>query len=104
MSDSKAPLRFAVTLFIVLFVSLMAPLGVVQDLRHQVASGGPDSGQHSDSDLCQWVLHHTGHSLTVAVPALPGIVVGSWSGGHALGLLLSAQLIIFRPSRAPPVG
>jgi hypothetical protein len=48
----------------------LAPFAVALEVHHELAAADQDGHQHSDTDLCQWVQHHTGSSLLADAPAL----------------------------------
>ncbi len=48
----------------------LAPFAVALEVHHELAAADMDGHQHSDTDLCQWVQHHTGSSLTADAAAL----------------------------------
>ena len=99
---TRRSIRLALTLVMMAFLGVMAPLGVVQDLQHQVASAGPDSQQHSDSDFCQWVQHHTAGSLDNGAPFFTAQELVALLEFPANSVLLSTELSTPGPSRAPP--
>ena len=37
----------------------LAPFAVAQDVHHELAAADSDGHEHSDTDICQWVQHHT---------------------------------------------
>jgi hypothetical protein len=80
----------------------LAPLAVAQDVHHELAAADTDGHDHSETDLCQWVQHHTAGSIDCDVLRLAacGLV-----RPHALpvdSVLLSIDLSSVGPSRAPP--
>ena len=46
----------------------MAPFAAALEIHHELAAADHDGHEHSDTDLCQWVQYHTGHSLVGDVP------------------------------------
>jgi len=80
----------------------LGPLAVAQDVHHELAAADTDGHEHSDTDLCQWVQHHTAGSLDVAAPqpAACGLV---WLHAPPVdSALLSIDFSSVGPSRAPP--
>lgn len=51
----------------------LAPFAVALEVHHELAAADQDGHQHSDTDLCQWVQHHTGSSLTADASALQAL-------------------------------
>ena len=91
----------AVWILICLLLSL-APFAAAQDVHHELAAADHDGHEHSDTDLCQWVQHHTSGSIDIATPLLSA---GGLVRLHIPPLesaLLSVDLSSVGPSRAPP--
>ena len=63
-------LQGAVAIGLVLLLLAIAPFAVAQDVHHELAAADHDGHEHSDTDLCQWVKHHTAGSLDVDVSHL----------------------------------
>src|SRR5437867_6623204 len=59
-----------ISLFVVLVIITLAPFAAALEVHHLLAAADQDGHQHSDSDLCQWVQHHTGSSMLVCAPAV----------------------------------
>jgi hypothetical protein len=53
----------------------LGPMTAVLQVHHLLGEADQDGHQHSESDLCQWVLHHV--TSTVMDGALPLEVCGS---------------------------
>jgi|SRR5579884_3097195 len=81
----------------------MAPLAGALEIHHALAAADHDGHQHSDSDLCQWVQHHTGHSLTICAPSAVLLRRAEDLNAREPLPLLSARPISGGPSRAPPL-
>jgi hypothetical protein len=80
----------------------LAPFAVAQDVHHELAAVDSDGHEHSDTDICQWVQHHTAGSVDCDVPRL-GCSEPVWQQNFpAESLLLSASPLLVGPSRAPP--
>jgi len=99
---SYKSLKAGVSLGLILLLLAIAPFAVAQDVHHELAAADTDGHEHSDTDLCQWVQHHTSGSLDLGGP-----VFSVWDTvGHfevpAQSVLLSAEFSSVGPSRAPP--
>ena len=95
-------LRGTVAIGLVLLLLAIAPFAVAQDVHHELAAADHDGHEHSDTDLCQWVQHHTAGSFDLDVPIL-AVCELVWH--HDLpteSVLLSVDLSFVGPSRAPP--
>lgn len=64
--------RFNISLALALALVLLSSIPFVQalEIHHVFAEVDYDGHQHSDDDLCQWVQHHTSHSLVWDVSGL----------------------------------
>ena len=80
----------------------LAPFAVAQDVHHELAAADHDGHEHSDTDLCQWVQHHTAGSLDVDVPKLVFRELVWHRALPAESVLLSLKYSSVGPSRAPP--
>ncbi|MDE3219878.1 MAG: hypothetical protein KGO23_10915 [Nitrospirota bacterium] len=95
-------LQSSVAAGLILLLLAIAPFAVAQDVHHELAAADTDGHEHSDTDLCQWVQHHTSGSLDVDVPHPR---VGDLSRDQAPSVesvLRSVDLSVVGPSRAPP--
>ncbi len=63
-------LQGTVAIGLVLLLLAIAPFAVAQDVHHELAAADHDGHEHSDTDLCQWLQHHTAGSLDVDVSHL----------------------------------
>jgi hypothetical protein len=82
---------------------VLAPFGPALEIHHALAAADDDGHEHSASDLCQWVQHHTGNSVLAIVPTLcssPACIVHEFPRPS---LLFSARLTSLGHSRAPPI-
>ena len=71
MLPRYASVRFSSTIALLLVTLLlaMAPFAAALEIHHELAAADHDGHEHSDdTDLCQWVQYHTGHSLIGDVP------------------------------------
>lgn len=81
----------------------MAPFAAALEIHHELAAADHDGHDHSDTDLCQWVQYHTGHSLTGDVPAPCALLVEAPPQIVRAPILTSQSLPASRASRAPPL-
>ena len=95
-------LRGIVAIGLVLLLLAIAPFAVAQDVHHELAAADHDGHEHSDTDLCQWVQHHTSGSLDVGAPLLTACELVKTFEFPADSVLLSFELSTPGPSRAPP--
>ncbi len=95
-------LQSTVALGLVLLLLAFAPFAVAQDVHHELAAADHDGHEHSDTDLCQWVQHHTAGSLDVGAPLLTAQGFVELLELPADSVLLSFELSTPGPSRAPP--
>ncbi len=87
---------------LVLLLLAIAPFAVAQDVHHELAAADHDGHEHSDTDLCQWVQHHTAGSLDTGAPILVAGELVRFVEHPAESILLSVEPSSFDPSRAPP--
>lgn len=99
----SACLRAGVSLGLILLLLTIAPFAVAQDVHHELAAADHDGHEHSDTDLCQWVQHHTAGSLDVGAPLLTACELVNLLALPADSVLLSFELSTPGPSRAPPL-
>ena len=91
---------FSLSLILVLLA--LAPFAVAQDVHHELGAADTDGHEHSDTDLCQWVQHHTSGSVDLGGPPCSAFeIVGSYEF-PAPAQLLSVEFLSIGPSRAPP--
>jgi hypothetical protein len=57
-----------VALLLACMLLAMAPFAAALEIHHELAAADHDGHEHSDTDLCQWVQYHTGHSLVGDAP------------------------------------
>ena len=95
-------LQGTVAIGLVLLLLTFAPFAVAQDVHHELAAADHDGHEHSDTDLCQWVQHHTAGSLDVGVPLFTAQELVDLLDLPAGSILLSFELSTPGPSRAPP--
>jgi len=93
----------SVAIGIVLLLLAIAPFAVAQDVHHELAAADHDGHEHSDTDLCQWLQHHTAGSLDVGAPLLTAQKLVVLLELPADSVLLSSELFTPGPSRAPPL-
>ena len=95
-------LRVGVVLGMICILLVLAPFVVALDVHHELAAADTDGHEHSDTDLCQWVQHHTSGSLDLDVPRLAVCEFVRHQELPSESVLLSANLSFVGPSRAPP--
>lgn len=95
-------LRGTVAIGLVLLLLAIAPFAVAQDVHHELAAADHDGHEHSDTDLCQWLQHHTAGSLDVGAPLFTAQELVDLLELPADSVLLSFELSTPGPSRAPP--
>lgn len=91
-----------VALGIVCLLLGLAPFAVAQDVHHELAAADSDGHEHSDTDICQWVQHHTAGSIDFDSPKLPLSELVQPQELPAEPILLAATPSLVGPSRAPP--
>lgn len=80
----------------------LAPFAVAQDVHHELAAADTDGHEHSDTDLCQWVQHHTSGSIDLGGPPCSAFeIVSSYEHPTKTQLFL-VEFPFVGPSRAPP--
>jgi len=95
-------LRGTMAIGLVLLLLAIAPFAVAQDVHHELAAADHDGHEHSDTDLCQWVQHHTAGSLDDGAPLFTAQNLVTVLELPADSVLLSVELSTPGPSRAPP--
>ena len=95
-------LRGTVAIGLVLLLLAIAPFAVAQDVHHELAAADHDGHEHSDTDLCQWVQHHTAGSCDLDVPILAVCELVWHQELLSESVLLFVDLSFVGPSRAPP--
>ena len=92
----------ALSLGLIVLLLALAPFAAAQDVHHELAAADTDGHEHSDTDLCQWVQHHTSGSLDLGGPPTSTVeTIGSCELPPP-ALLFSAEFPFIGPSRAPP--
>ena len=99
---SHSLLRRCISLAMLVILLGLAPFAVAQDVHHELAAADHDGHEHSDTDLCQWVQHHTAGSLDNGVPIQAVGELVRLAEHPAESILLSVEPSAFDPSRAPP--
>ncbi|MDQ6733702.1 MAG: hypothetical protein M3Z35_06225 [Nitrospirota bacterium] len=98
-----AATRLFVAVTMALILVILAPFASALEIHHVLAAADDDGHEHSASDLCQWVQHHTGSSVLAIVPALRSLYASIHPEFSHPALLVSARLISLGHSRAPPI-
>src|SRR2546430_10833897 len=93
----------AVALALALTLLALAPFAAALEVHHALAAADFDGHQHSDSDLCQWVQHHTSNSLLGQMPAVERLVGLLEYLPHGPVIVLSVERLPVGPPRAPPL-
>ncbi|MCS6297001.1 MAG: hypothetical protein H8K09_12270 [Nitrospira sp.] len=91
-----------IALLLVTLLLAMAPFAAALEIHHDLAAADHDGHEHSDTDLCQWVQYHTGHSLTGDVPVPCAFMAHAPPQQAPVLILVSQSLPASRASRAPP--
>ncbi|TKB81453.1 MAG: hypothetical protein E8D45_01905 [Nitrospira sp.] len=104
LTDRRSAVGIFPVLVLVLCATLLAlaPFAAALEVHHELAAADDDGHQHSDTDLCQWVQHHTGASLSLAPPAVATNETIQHLEWLPIAELFSAPLLCDGPSRAPP--
>jgi hypothetical protein len=87
---------------LVLLLLVMAPFAVALEIHHALAAADHDGHEHSDTDLCEWVQHHTAGSLDFDRPPLAACGLARPHAPPFETFLLSIDFPSIGPSRAPP--
>lgn len=95
-------LKSSVSVGLILLLLAIAPFAVAQDVHHELAAADTDGHEHSDTDLCQWVQHHTSGSVDLGGPVFSIWELVSHAEASTQSVLLSVDLGSVGPSRAPP--
>jgi len=96
------PAGSLLALGLALVLLALGPFAAALEIHHVLAAADQDGHQHSETDLCQWVQHHTTGTDQVAVPTVGTFVLPE---SHPLPVptrLISAGLFDSTSSRAPP--
>ena len=92
-----------VALAITGLVLVLGPFSTALAVHHALAEADHDGHQHSDHDLCQWVQHHTGSSLTADPPALHALLQPQHEAAPFIDRHPSVQFAGRSLSRGPPL-
>lgn len=92
-----------VALLLACMLLAMAPFAAALEIHHELAAADHDGHEHSDTDLCQWVQSHTGHSLVGDAPPPCSFLAEAPSSPVYRSILSSQSLATTRTSRAPPL-
>jgi hypothetical protein len=99
---SHAFLTRGLSVGLILLLLALAPFAAAQDVHHELAAADTDGHQHSDTDLCQWVQHHTSGSIDVGGPPCSTFELVGSHEPSAPAQLFSIEFPSIGPSRAPP--
>ncbi len=97
------PLRAVVSLALVGVLLALAPFAVALEVHHELAAADTDGHQHSDTDLCQWVQHHTSNSLQAVLPVVESFFTAVFAPAHPFLVVLSFHSCDSSSPRAPPL-
>ena len=100
--QSASLLRRCLSLAMLVILLGLAPFAVAQDVHHELAAADDDGHEHSDTDLCQWVQHHTAGSVDLDVPKPAACDQVGHQELPPESVQLSVNLSFVGPSRAPP--
>src|SRR5687768_15716587 len=101
--DPARHARCALAFGVVLVLLALMPFAGALEIHHALAAADHDGHEHSASDLCQWVQHHTGTSILSIVPPVAAFYAFIPHCILTPAPLLSVRLIALSPSRAPPI-
>lgn len=96
-------LRTALPLALAGVLLALAPFALALEVHHELAAADQDGHQHSDTDLCQWVQHHTGSSLLADAPVPQALCAQVQWSQPVSQVLLSLDLPGSAAPRAPPL-
>lgn len=106
MTDSMRPslprLARGLSVGLIALLLTLAPFAVAQDVHHELAAADTDGHEHSDTDLCQWVQHHTSGWVDLGGPPSSAFETVASYELPIPALLFSAEFAFIGPSRAPP--
>lgn len=97
-THAGASIAIALSLLLV----TIAPFSTALAVHHDLAAADHDGHEHSDTDLCQWVQYHTGHSLVGEVPTVCSVLYPIAPRLHPQAFFFSITLSDSVSSRAPP--
>lgn len=88
---------------LILLLLAIMPFAAALGVHHELAAADHDGHEHSDSDLCQWVQHHTGQSVLAVVSPVQRFLVPCEEIVSAVAAHVASALIVTASPRAPPV-
>lgn len=94
--------KCGLSLSLILLLLTLAPFAVAQDVHHELAAADTDGHEHSDTDLCQWVQHHTSGSLDLGDVVSSAFEIVASYECPAPFRLFSVEFSVVGPTRAPP--
>jgi hypothetical protein len=92
----------SIALALALLLVTIAPFSTALAVHHELAAADHDGHEHSDTDLCQWVQYHTGHSLVADVPTVCSLLHPITPRLHPQALFFFITVSDSIASRAPP--
>ncbi|MEX5213693.1 hypothetical protein [Nitrospira tepida] len=88
---------------LILLLLAIMPFAAALGVHHELAAADHDGHEHSDSDLCQWVQHHTGQSVLAVVSPVQRFLVPCEAVVSSIAVHVESALIVTASPRAPPV-
>jgi hypothetical protein len=98
----RTPIGASIAIALSLLLVVMAPFSTALAVHHELAQADHDGHEHSDTDLCQWVQYHTGHSLVGDVPTIYSLLYPIASKVYPPAFSFPIALSDSISSRAPP--
>jgi hypothetical protein len=90
------------SLALIALMLALAPFAVAQDVHHELAAADTDGHEHSETDLCQWVQHHTSGSFDLGGSPCSAFEIVRAYDPPAPAQPFSVEFPLVSPSRAPP--
>jgi hypothetical protein len=98
----KTQISASIAIALSLLLVTIAPFSTALAVHHELAAADHDGHEHSDTDLCQWVQYHTGHSLVGEIPTVCSVLYPIAPRLHPRARFFSITLSDSVSSRAPP--
>ena len=96
-------IRTVISLALAGVLLALAPFAVALEVHHELAAVDQDGHQHSDTDLCQWVQHHTSNSLQAVLPVVESFFAAAFASAHPPLVVPSFHSCDSSSPRAPPL-
>ena len=91
-----------IALSVVVLLLALAPFSTALAIHHDFAAADHDGHEHSDTDLCQWVQYHAGHSLVADIPDVSSLFQPAERALPPVPIFYTLLLPDSIGSRAPP--